>query len=83
MGAHALSLSFNPLFAARMAFRECETFFFGTASTTEGNSSHNDRNGGIDQERGRGDAERMGMNEDARKCLRNVLRDDRERIRVC
>lgn len=38
---HVLSLSFNPLFALRMDFRECETFFLGTASTMDGNSSSN------------------------------------------
>lgn len=39
---HALCLSFRPLFAARMDFREWETFFFGTASKKGGNNSNND-----------------------------------------
>lgn len=36
---HVLVLSFRPLLALRIDFRECDTFFFGTASTIEGKSS--------------------------------------------
>jgi hypothetical protein len=36
---HLLSLSFKPLFALRIDFRECETFFLGTARAMGGNSS--------------------------------------------
>ena len=43
---YALSLSFKPLLADLIAFRECETFFFGTASRNGGKSSHNERNAG-------------------------------------
>ena len=44
---HALVLSFKPLFAARMAFRECETFFFGTARRNGGKSSKSDWKAGM------------------------------------
>lgn len=36
---YVLVLSFRPLLALRIDFRECDTFFFGTASTIDGNSS--------------------------------------------
>src|SRR5258707_6976415 len=42
-----LCLSFRPLFAARMAFLECDTFVLGTARTIGGKSSRNDRSEGI------------------------------------
>lgn len=38
-----LVLSFSPLFDARIALRECETFFFGTARRIGGKSSRMDR----------------------------------------
>ena len=41
-GWHVLCLSFNPLFALRIDFLECETFFFGTASKNGGMSSMSD-----------------------------------------
>jgi hypothetical protein len=41
----ALRLSFSPLFAERMALRECEVFFFGTAKRMGGNRSSNERRG--------------------------------------
>ena len=41
-GRRALVLSFRPLFDARIAFRECETFFFGTAKRNGGKSSKSD-----------------------------------------
>ena len=44
-----LCLSFNPLLAARIAFRECDTFFFGTASKNGGKRSTRDWREGIDQ----------------------------------
>jgi hypothetical protein len=44
---HALSLSFKPLLADRIAFRECETFFFGTARRIPGKiSSRSEANEG-------------------------------------
>ena len=44
-----LCLSFNPLLAARIDFRECDTFFFGTASRNGGKRSTRDGREGIDQ----------------------------------
>jgi len=44
-----LCLSFNPLLAARIDFRECDTFFFGTASRNGGKRSTRDAREGIDQ----------------------------------
>jgi hypothetical protein len=38
-----LCLSLSPLFADRMAFRECDTFFLGTARTNGGNKSSSER----------------------------------------
>lgn len=38
-GLDTLCLSFRPLFALRIALRECDVFFFGTASTHGGNNS--------------------------------------------
>lgn len=37
-----LVLSFNPLLESRIAFRECDVFFFGTAHTMGGKSSSNE-----------------------------------------
>ena len=39
VAANVLFLSFKPLFALRMAFRECDVFFLGTARTHGGRSS--------------------------------------------
>ena len=36
---HTLDLTFSPLCAERMALREWDTFFFGTANTMEGKNS--------------------------------------------
>ena len=42
---HALRLSLRPLLALRIAFRECDVFFLGTASKNGGNSSNNESRG--------------------------------------
>lgn len=36
---YTLDLSFSPLFDARIALRECDTFFFGTAQRIDGKNS--------------------------------------------
>ena len=46
---YVLCLSLRPLFALLIAFRECETFDFGTARRKGGNRSSRDCNEGIDQ----------------------------------
>jgi len=43
--AHVLRLSLRPLLALRIAFRECDVFFLGTASKNGGNSSSNESRG--------------------------------------
>lgn len=57
---YSLSLSFSPLFALRMAFRECEVFFLGTASNHGGKSSSSEGNAGMDHENGFGAARKAG-----------------------
>ena len=42
---HVLRLSLRPLLALRIAFRECDVFFLGTASKNGGNSSSNESSG--------------------------------------
>ena len=42
---HALRLSLRPLLALRIAFRECDVFFLGTASRNGGNNSSNESRG--------------------------------------
>jgi hypothetical protein len=42
---HALRLSLRPLLALRIAFRECDVFFLGTASKNGGNNSNNESSG--------------------------------------
>jgi len=42
---HALRLSLRPLLALRIAFRECDVFFLGTASKNGGNNSNNESRG--------------------------------------
>jgi len=42
---HALRLSLRPLLALRIAFRECDVFFLGTASKNGGNNSSNESSG--------------------------------------
>lgn len=59
---HSLCLSFNPLLALLMAFRECETFFLGTASSHGGNSSRREGNDGMAHVNGFGAARNAGMN---------------------
>lgn len=44
-----LCLSFKPLFAALIAFREWDVFFFGTANTIDGNSSSREPSDGSDR----------------------------------
>lgn len=63
-----LRLSFNPLLALRIAFREWETFFFGTARRNGGKSSRRDCKVGMDQvnPKGRGEVRKDGMAMDAR-----------------
>lgn len=41
----ALRLSLRPLLALRIAFRECDVFFFGTASKNGGNNSSSESRG--------------------------------------
>ena len=43
--ANALRLSLRPLLALRIAFRECDVFFLGTASKNGGNNSSNESSG--------------------------------------
>ena len=43
-----LCLSLRPLFALRIAFRECDTFFLGTAKTKDGMMSRREGRSGID-----------------------------------
>ncbi len=47
---YSLSLSFKPLFALRMAFRECDVFFLGTASSHGGKSSSREGSAGMAHE---------------------------------
>jgi len=47
---HPLCLSLRPLFALRMAFRECDTFFFGTARRNGGMRSRREGRRGIDHD---------------------------------
>lgn len=42
---YALRLSLRPLLALRIALRECDTFFLGTASKNGGNNSSNESRG--------------------------------------
>ena len=42
---YALRLSLRPLLALRIAFRECDVFFLGTASKNGGNNSSNESRG--------------------------------------
>ena len=42
---NALRLSLRPLLALRIAFRECDVFFLGTASKNGGNNSSNELSG--------------------------------------
>ena len=42
---HALRLSLRPLLALRIAFRECDVFFLGTASKNGGNNSSSESRG--------------------------------------
>lgn len=42
---YALRLSLRPLLALRIAFRECDVFFFGTASKNGGNNSNSESSG--------------------------------------
>ena len=45
---YTLRLSLSPLFALRIAFRECDVFFFGTASKNGGNNSSKESRGDAD-----------------------------------
>ncbi len=47
---YTLCLSLRPLFALRMAFRECDTFFLGTARRNGGMISRREGRSGIDHE---------------------------------
>jgi hypothetical protein len=47
---YPLCLSLRPLFALRMAFRECETFFLGTARRNGGMRSRREGRSGIDHD---------------------------------
>ena len=49
-GAHALCLSLRPLFALLIAFRECDTFDFGTAKRNGGKRSSRDCSEGNDHD---------------------------------
>ena len=44
-GKYTLRLSLRPLLALRIAFRECDVFFLGTASKNGGNNSSNESRG--------------------------------------
>jgi hypothetical protein len=61
-GCHPLCLSLRPLFALRMAFRECETFFFGTARRNGGMRLRREGRRGIDH-----DDSNMADKDDAKK----------------
>ena len=47
---YLLCLSLRPLFALRIAFRECETFFLGTARRNGGMRSRREGRSGIDHD---------------------------------
>ena len=71
-----LCLSFNPLFALRIALRECDVFFFGTANTKGGKSSNKDWSEGIVHARGFGARKAAGSRR-ARENLRaGTLKSD-------
>jgi len=71
-----LCLSFSPLLALRIAFRECDVFFFGTAKRNGGKRSRNDCNDGIDH----GEAKKAGINVVADKDLANGIRNAGRRV---
>lgn len=72
----ALCLSFSPLPDARIAFRECDTFFFGTASRNGGNiCSSSDCSEGINgQSYFQREVRNGGKNAVANKGLTNGVR---------
>lgn len=44
---YRLRLSLSPLLALRIAFRECDVFFLGTASKNGGNNSSSESRGDV------------------------------------
>ena len=81
MRIYARLLSFRPLLALRIAFREWDTFFFGTARRKGGRSSSNDCRLGIAQLNGFWEARKVGnraaviagLAHDDRRAGNNVL----------
>ena len=71
-------MSFKPLLALLIAFRECEVFFFGTAKTHGGRSSRRVCNDGGAKAKGFDAAQALGSKVAAKKPrARGVLIGDR------
>ena len=69
--ADPLCLSFRPLLALLIAFRECDVFFFGTASSHGGKSSRSEGNEGMAQVNGFGEARKAGTKAAAREMRKS------------